>query len=99
MILLPCLVTRSGNHGSSGQVRLSLVSMMRLILNIFRQYAGSEAWLERDLAAQAGTWQQLAILKRRALEEREMPATPEGLTRSERLLWYRQNQPEIELDK
>jgi len=63
-----------------------------------RQYAGSEAWLERDLAAQAGTWQQLAILKRRALEEREMPATPEGLTRSERLLWYRQNQPEIELD-
>jgi len=63
-----------------------------------RQYAGSEAWLERDLAAQAGTWQQLAILKRRALEEREMPATTEGLTRSERLLWYRQNQPEVELD-
>ena len=77
--------------------RLMIVS--KFILNICRQYAGSEAWLERDLAAQAGTWQQLAILKRRALEEREMPATTEGLTRSERLLWYRQNQPEVELDK
>lgn len=28
-----------------------------------------------------------------------MPATTEGLTRSERLLWYRHNQPEVELDK
>ena len=98
MILLPCLVTRSGKHGSSGQVRLQTTCHDDYIMT-FRQYAGSEAWLERDLAAQAGTWQQLAILKRRALEEREMPATTEGLTRSERLLWYRQNQPEVELDK
>ena len=51
------------------------------------------------ISLQAGTWQQLAILKRRALEERERPATTEGLTRSERLLWFRENQPEVELDK
>jgi len=63
-----------------------------------RQYAGSEAWLERDLVSQCSTWQQLSILKKRALEEREKPVNCDGLTRSERLLWYRDNQDKVDLD-
>jgi len=63
-----------------------------------RQYAGSEAWLERDLVSQCSTWQQLSILKKRALEEREKPVSCDGLTRSERLLWYRDNQDKVDLD-
>ena len=66
---------------------------------IDREYAGCEAWLERDLAKQCGTWQQLSIMKRRAMEEREKPATCDGLTKSERLIWYRENQDKVELDK
>ena len=63
------------------------------------QYAGCEARLERELAKQCGTWQQLSIMKRRALEEREKPVNCEGLTRSERLLWFRDNEDKVDLDK
>ena len=63
------------------------------------QYAGCEARLERELAAGCGTWQQLSIMKRRALEDREKPASCDGLTRSERLLWYRDNEEKVDLDK
>jgi len=62
------------------------------------QYAGCEARLERELAKQCGTWQQLSIMKRRALEEREKPVNCEGLTRSERLLWFRDNEDKVDLD-
>jgi len=55
--------------------------------------------VERELAAQCGTWQQLAIMKKKYGEVRENPSSCEGMTRSERLLWYRRNQPAIELDK
>jgi len=63
-----------------------------------REVAGLEYRVERELAAQCGTWQQLAILKKKYGEERENPASCEGMTKSERLLWYRRNQPAIELD-
>merc|ERR1712013_956420 len=63
-----------------------------------RQVAGLEYRVERELAEQCGTWQQLAILKKRYGVERENPASCEGMTRSERLLWFRRNQPAIELD-
>jgi len=54
--------------------------------------------LERQLASECGTWQMLNILKKRYNEEKENPPTCEGMTRSERLLWYRRNQPAVELD-
>ena len=41
-----------------------------------KQYAGAEAWLERELVKQCGTWQQLSILKKKAVEERENPVDP-----------------------
>jgi len=63
-----------------------------------RQVAGLEYRVERELAAQCGTWQQLNIMKKKFGEERENPASCEGMTRSERLLWYRRNQPAVELD-
>jgi len=63
-----------------------------------RQVAGLEYRVERELAAQCGTWQQLNIMKKKYGEQRENPASCEGMTKSERLLWYRRNQPAIELD-
>jgi len=63
-----------------------------------RKYAGCEAWLEQDLVKQCGTWQQLSLMKKKAMEESERPLSCEGLTRSERLLWYRDNQDQVELD-
>jgi len=63
-----------------------------------RKYAGCEAWLEQDLVKQCGTWQQLSLMKKKAMEERERPVSCEGLTRSERLLWYRDNQDQVDLD-
>jgi len=63
-----------------------------------RQYAGSEAWLERDLVGQCSTWQQLSLLKKRAMEDRERPVSCDGLTKSERLLWYRDNEDKVDLD-
>ena len=64
-----------------------------------RQYAGAEAKLERELVKQCGTWQQLSLLKKKALEERENPTSCEGLTPSERVLWYRRIVEEVDLDK
>jgi len=63
-----------------------------------REVAGLEYRVERELAAQCGTWQQLNIMKKKYGEVKENPATCEGMTKSERLLWYRRNQPAIELD-
>jgi len=63
-----------------------------------RQYAGSEAWLERELVGQCSTWQQLSLLKKRAMEDRERPVNCDGLTKSERLLWYRDNEDKVDLD-
>jgi len=63
-----------------------------------RQVAGLEYKVERDLAAQCGTWQQLSIMKKRFGQETVNPPSCDGLTRSERLLWYRRNQPAVELD-
>jgi len=63
-----------------------------------REVAGLEYRVERELAEQCGTWQQLAIMKKRYGQERENPPTCDGMTRSERLLWFRRNQPAIELD-
>jgi len=63
-----------------------------------RSVAGLEYRVERELAAQCGTWQQLNIMKKKYGEVRENPASCEGMTKSERLLWYRRNQPAIELD-
>ena len=71
----------------------------RLMALVDREYAGAEAWLERELVKQCGTWQQLSILKKKAVEERENPASCEGLTPSERLLWYRRNVEGVELDR
>ena len=75
------------------------VSEDGLMALVDREYAGSEAWLERELVKQCGTWQQLSILKKKAVEERENPVSCEGLTPSERLLWYRRNVEGVELDK
>merc|ERR1712128_166619 len=63
-----------------------------------REVAGLEYRAERELAAQCGTWQQLNIMKKKYGEVKENPATCEGMTKSERLLWFRRNQPAIELD-
>ena len=71
----------------------------RIMALVERQYAGAEAKLERELVKQCGTWQQLSLLKKKALEERENPTSCEGLTPSERLLWYRRNVEEVDLDK
>ena len=65
---------------------------------VARELAGLEARVERELAADCTTWQQLALTKRRLLEPQYNPPTTEGLTRSERLLWFRRNQQELELD-
>jgi len=63
-----------------------------------REVAGMEYRMERELAEQCGTWQQLAIMKKKMGEERENPSSCEGLTRSERLLWYRRNKEAVDLD-
>merc|ERR1711915_1044082 len=62
------------------------------------EVAGMEYRMERELAEQCGTWQQLAIMKKKMGEERENPSSCEGLTRSERLLWYRRNKEAVDLD-
>ena len=79
-------------------VRL-LTFRVAIMALVDKQYAGAEAWLERELVKQCGTWQQLSLLKKKALEERENPVSCEGLTPSERLLWYRRNVEDVDLDK
>jgi len=59
---------------------------------------GLESRVEHELAAKCGNWQQLQIMKKQYGKEKVYPPTCEGLTRSERLLWYRNNQPKIQLD-
>jgi len=68
---------------------------MALVIREARQL---EARVEHELAGQCGTWQQLRIMKERHGKQEEQPATCEGLTRSQRLLWYRNNQPAVQLD-
>jgi len=66
---------------------------------VCREASSLEGRLERDLASQVSNYKQLQIAKRAVLEgEKEQPESCEGLTRSQRLLWYRNNQEKIELD-
>jgi len=61
--------------------------------------AGLEGRVERELAGQVSNWQQLQIAKKALLAgERVEPEDCRGLTRSQRLLWYRNNQDKIQLD-
>jgi len=66
---------------------------------VCREAAALEGRIERDLASQVSNYKQLMIAKRAVLEgEKEQPETCEGLTRSQKLLWYRKNQDKIDLD-
>jgi len=57
-----------------------------------------ETRVEYALAADCDNYQQLQMMKQKFGKEKVQPKTCEGLTRSERLLWYRNNQPAIQLD-
>lgn len=68
---------------------------------VSREAACLESRIDNNLARDCSTWQQLQIMKRKLYEDKEdkrEPVNCEGLTRSERLLWYRNNQPRIEYD-
>jgi len=65
---------------------------------VSRDAVGLEYRVERDMAAQCSNYQQLNIMKKKFLEDKEEPEDCRGLTRSERLLWYRNNQGKVELD-
>jgi len=58
-----------------------------------------ETRVEYALAADCANYQQLQMMKKKYGKEKVQPKTCEGLTRSERLLWYRNNQPAIQLEK
>jgi len=65
---------------------------------VTRQAQALESRVEYELAAQCSNYQQLLIMKKRLAMEKVNPPTCEGLTRSERLLWYRNNQEAVQLD-
>jgi len=65
---------------------------------VIRETQGLESRVEYELAANCCNYQQLQILKKNYGKEKVQPLTCEGLTRSERILWYRANQPSIQLD-
>lgn len=66
-----------------------------------RKAQAMEGRVDREMAAECSNYQQLLLMKKRRAENREMPPTPEGLTPSERLLWYRSatGQEATQLDK
>merc|ERR1712012_753858 len=59
-----------------------------------------ESRLEWDLAAKCSNYQQLLIMKKNQGNEQSIQnaASCAGMTPSERLIWYRANQPAVELD-
>merc|ERR1712109_120575 len=59
-----------------------------------------ESRLEWDLAAKCSNYQQLLIMKKNQGNEQgiQNAASCAGMTPSERLIWYRANQPAVELD-
>lgn len=65
---------------------------------VIREANGLESRVEHALAADCDNYQQLQFLKQKYGKEKVQPATCEGLTRSERILWYRANQPVVQLD-
>jgi len=66
---------------------------------VTREASGLESRVEYELAAKCGNWQQLQLMKKQHGKEKVNPPTCDGLTRSERLLWYRNNEAEVQLDK
>jgi len=67
---------------------------------VCREAAALEGRLDRHLASQVSNYKQLLIAKKAVLEgKKEQPESCEGLTRSQKLLWYRNNQDKVELDK
>merc|ERR1712223_2344950 len=59
-----------------------------------------ESRLEWDLAAKCSNYQQLLIMKKNQGNEQgiQNATSCAGMTPSERLIWYRANQPAVELD-
>merc|ERR1712240_587777 len=59
-----------------------------------------ESRLEWKLAAKCSNYQQLLIMKKNQGNEQSIQnaASCAGMTPSERLIWYRANQPAVELD-
>merc|ERR1712212_888848 len=72
-------------------------SIMALVT---REDQALESRLEWDLASRCSNYQQLLILKKNQGNERgiQNAASCAGMTPSERLIWYRANQPAVELD-
>merc|ERR1712212_536470 len=71
-------------------------SIMALVT---REAQALESRLEWDLASRCSNYQQLLILKKNQGNERgiQNAASCEGMIPSERLIWYRANQPAVEL--
>merc|ERR1711936_1561691 len=67
---------------------------------VTREAQALESRLERDLASRCSNYQQLLILKKNQGIEKgiQSAASCAGMTPSERLIWYRANQPAVELD-
>merc|ERR1712210_332901 len=67
---------------------------------VSREAQALESRLEWDLASRCSNYQQLLILKKNQGNENgiQSAASCQGMTPSERLIWYRANQPAVELD-
>jgi len=67
---------------------------------VTREAQALESRIEWDLASRCSNYQQLLILKKNQGNEKgiQSAASCAGMTPSERLIWYRANQPAVELD-
>merc|ERR1712110_1285165 len=67
---------------------------------VTREAQALESRLEWELASRCSNYQQLLILKKNQGNENgiQSAASCQGMTPSERLIWYRANQPAVELD-
>merc|ERR1712130_63830 len=67
---------------------------------VTREAQALESRLEWDLASRCSNYQQLLILKKNQGIEKGIQSASScaGMTPSERLIWYRANQPAVELD-
>lgn len=66
---------------------------------VIREAQALESRVEYEMAAQCSNYQQLQLMKARHNNPQPMAATCDGMTKSERLLWYRANQPAVELER
>merc|ERR1712130_903983 len=67
---------------------------------VTREAQALESRLEWDLASRCSNYQQLLILKKNQGNEKGIQSASScaGMTPRERLIWYRANQPAVELD-